>query len=365
MSTSAETAYAIGVDLGGTKTETALVDAKGRIAGRQRTPTEAALGPDHVIETVVSMLETHYLQAPDRPVCAIGVGVAGQVDSEQGIVRRAPNLDWRNYPIRERLEAAVGLPVAVLNDVQAITYGECRRGIGRGASNLVCVFAGTGVGGGIVIGGELVRGASGNAGEFGHMTIERDGPLCSCGNRGCLEAFVGGWAIARRARERAAAEPDGAAALLRLAGGAPADITAALVGEAAAHGDAFARALVEDTGAALGVGLAAIANALNPELIILGGGIVEGLPDLVEIAEQELRRRALAAALQPLRVVRSKLGADAGVIGAALFARETTREREVSGRGLGARRVRGSTVSPPEPPPARSRTALARRPRLR
>lgn len=328
--TSAERAYAIGVDLGGTKTETALVDAKGRIAGRQRTPTEAAKGPDHVIEMIVSMVTTHYLLRPERPVSAIGVGVAGQVDSEHGIVRRAPNLDWRDYPIRERLEAAVGLPVAVLNDVQAITYGECRRGVGRGTSNLVCVFAGTGVGGGIVIGGELVRGTSGNAGEFGHKTIERNGPVCSCGNRGCLEAFVGGWAIARRAREAAAAEPTRAAALLSLAGGTPADITAAMVGKAAAQGDALAQALVEEIGTALGVGLASIANALNPELLILGGGIVEGLPGLVEIAEQELRRRALAAASQPLRVVRSKLGADAGVIGAALFARETSGGRRIS-----------------------------------
>jgi glucokinase len=330
MRTSAEPTYAIGVDLGGTKTETALVDAEGQIAGRQRTPTEAAKGPDHVIETIVSMVETHYLRNADLPVCAIGIGVAGQVDSEQGIVRRAPNLDWRDFPIRERLEAALRLPVAALNDVQAITYGECRCGVGLGARNLVCVFAGTGVGGGIVIDGKLVRGTSGNAGEFGHMTIERNGPLCSCGNRGCLEAFVGGWAVARRAREAAAAEPMRAAALLRLAGGETANITAALVAKAATQGDALARALVAEIGTALGVGLASVADALNPELLILGGGIVEGMPDLVEIAEQELRRRALAAALQPLRVVRSELGADAGVIGAALFARETTSGRTVS-----------------------------------
>ena len=331
MTTSAESSYAIGIDLGATKTEAALVDVDGRIADRQRTPTEAAKGPDHVIETIVTMVSTHYLRNADHPVTAIGVGVAGQVDPNNGVVRRAPNLDWREFPIRERLEAAMGLPVAVLNDVQAITYGECRRGVGHGVGDLVCVFAGTGVGGGVVIGGELVRGTSGNAGEFGHMTIERDGPPCSCGNRGCLEAFVGGWAIARRAREKVAAEPMAGAALLHLADGDPERISAALVGQAATHGDALARELVEETGVALGVGLASIANALNPELLILGGGVVEGFPDLVEIAERELRRRALAAALEPLRVVRSKLGADAGVIGAAIFARETTRERGTSG----------------------------------
>jgi glucokinase len=330
MTKSAKTSCAIGIDLGATKTEAALVDAEGDIADRQRTPTEAAKGPDHVVEIVVSLVKTHFLRGSERPVCAIGLGVAGQVDSESGVVRRAPNLDWRDFPIRERLEAALKLPVAVLNDVQAITYGECRRGVGHGTRDLVCLFAGTGVGGGVVVGGELVRGASGNAGEFGHMTIERNGVQCSCGNRGCLETFVGGWAIARRARERVTADPMRGAALQRLANGDVAKITAALVGDAASQGDALAREIVEETGTALGIGLAAIANALNPELLILGGGIVEGLPDLVEIAEQELRRRALAAALKPLRIVRSQLGADAGVIGAALFARETTRGRGVA-----------------------------------
>ncbi len=327
MASSAESTFAVGVDLGGTKIEAALVDAAGQIAETRRTPTEAKQGPDHVVETIVSMVRTYYLREAGRPVGAIGIGVAGQVDPASGVVRRAPNLDWRDFPIRERLEAALKLPAAVLNDVQAITYGECRRGVGQGVKDLVCLFAGTGVGGGVVIDGKLVRGASGNAGEFGHMTIEREGIPCTCGNRGCIETFVGGWAIAERARRRVSAEPGPGAALLRLAGGKIENISAALVGQAAAQGDALARALIEESGGALGVGLAAIANALNPELLILGGGVIEGLPGLVEIAERELGRRALAAALKPLRVVRSKLGADAGVIGAALFALETARER--------------------------------------
>jgi glucokinase len=325
MTTSAEPSFAVGVDLGGTKIEAALVDGAGRIAGTGRTPTEAKQGPDHVVETIASLVRTRYLRETDPPVAAVGVGVAGQVDPETGTVRRAPNLDWSDFPIRARLEKALGLPVAVLNDVQAITYGECRRGVGRGVRDLVCLFAGTGVGGGIWSGGKLVRGASGNAGEFGHMTIEREGLPCTCGNRGCIETFVGGWAIAERARRHVIAEPGQGAALLALADGDLEKISAALVGQAALQGDALARALVEDTGVALGVAVAAIANALNPELIILGGGVVEGLPGLVEIAERELGRRALAAVLRPLRVVRSYLGADAGVIGSALFALEATR----------------------------------------
>src|ERR1051326_6604910 len=207
MTKSAKTSYAIGIDLGGTKTEAALVDADGDIADRQRTPTEAAQGPDHVVEIVVSLVKTHYLRPSERPVHAIGLGVAGQVDPENGVVRRAPNLDWRDFPIRERLESALKLPVAVLNDVQAITYGECRRGVGDGIRDFGCLFARGGGGGG-------VRGGSGNAGEFGHMTIDQNGVQCSCGNRGCLETFVGGWAIARRARGRGTADPLRALALL-------------------------------------------------------------------------------------------------------------------------------------------------------
>ena len=327
MASPAEPSYAIGVDLGGTKIEAALVDAEGRIAETQRTPTEAKRGPDHVVATIVSMVSEHYLRPARQPIRALGIGVAGQVDPVTGVVRRAPNLDWRDFPIRERLEAALRLPVAALNDVQAITFGECRRGVGRGVKNLFCLFAGTGVGGGIVVDGELVRGTSGNAGEIGHVPIERDGLPCTCGSRGCIETFVGGWAIAERAQRRVATEPGAGAALLHLAGGKVEGISAALVGEAAGQGDALARTLVEETGVALGIALAVIANALNPELIILGGGVVEGLPDLIEIAQRELERRALAAALKPLRVVRSRLGADAGVIGNALFALETAQSR--------------------------------------
>lgn len=328
MASSAESRYAIGVDLGGTKIEAALVDTEGRITDTQRTPTDAKRGPDHVVEAIVSMVNTHYLRGARRPVRALGIGVAGQVDPESGVVRRAPNLDWTDFPIRARLEAALRVPVTVLNDVQAITFGECRRGVGRGVKNLVCLFAGTGVGAGIVVDGELVRGTSGNAGEIGHATIERDGLPCTCGSRGCVETFVGGWAIAERARRRVTAEPGPGAALLGLADGKVEAITAALVGQAAAQGDTLAQTLVEETGAALGVALAVIANALNPELIILGGGVVEGLPGLIEIAERELDHRALAAALKPLRVVRSHLGADAGVIGNALFALEAARGRK-------------------------------------
>jgi glucokinase len=323
-----EQPLAIGVDLGATKIEAALVGASGRIVDRVRAPTLRDRGPAGVLDAIVDLVTKRYLGGTGPLVTAVGIGVAGQIDTENGIVRDAPNLEWKDLPIRALLEAALGLPVAVLNDVQAITYGECQHGVGRGVSDLVCVFVGTGVGGGIVIDGKLIRGCSGNAGEVGHMTIDHDGPPCSCGNRGCLEAFVGGWAIAQRARQSVQAEPAAGATLLRLAGGDIEQLSAALVGKAAADGDPLACSLVADAGAALGAGLASIANALNPALLILGGGVVEGLPSLAEIAEQELGRRALRAAREPLRVVRSQLGSNAGVIGAARFAREAALARK-------------------------------------
>jgi glucokinase len=323
-----EQPLAVGVDLGATKIEAALVGASGRIIDRIRAPTLRDRGPDMVLEAVADLVTRQYLSGTGPLVAAVGVGVAGQVDTENGIVRDAPNLNWKDFPIGTRLERALARPVAVLNDVQAITYGEHQHGAGRGTDDLVCVFVGTGVGGGIIVGGKLIRGCSGNAGEFGHMALERDGPPCSCGSRGCLEAFVGGWAIARQARQKALEEPAAAASLLRLADGEPDQLSAELVGRAAAAGDPLARILVADAGSALGVGLASIANALNPSLLVLGGGVVEGLPNLVELAEQEFRRRALRAAREPLRILRSQLGSDAGVIGAAHFAREMALARK-------------------------------------
>ena len=311
----------VGVDLGGTKVEAALVDDAGRIVGSSRRPTRAEKGPEGVLADLVACLTDDCFPSTDRPVAGIGIGVAGQVSPGSGTVSYAPNLRWKDFPLRARLEESLGKPVFVINDVQAITYGEWRHGAGRGVDDLVCVFVGTGIGGGIVANGRLLRGCGGSAGELGHITIERDGPPCTCSNRGCLEAFAAGWAIARRAQQAVAADPRAGVTLVRLAGGDRERLTASTVAEATRKGDALARRLVQETGVALGVGIASIANAFNPCLVILGGGVVEGLPELVDIAQQETRSRALDAALRSLRIVRPSLGRHAGTIGAAVWAR--------------------------------------------
>lgn len=324
-------ALTIGVDLGGTKVETALVDARGRIVASARRPTGPEKGPDGIVSDLIACVQGACLPATERPVLGVGVGVAGQVDPHGGIVGYAPNLDWHDFPLKDRLEEALEKPVAVLNDVQAATYGEWVHGAGQGVQELVCLFVGTGVGGGVVSGGRLLQGCSGSAGELGHITIDLHGPPCRCGNHGCLEAFVGGWAVARRAQEAVASDPASGQRLLQLAGGDPERLTARLVGGAAHQGDALARNLVEEIGQALGAGVASIANAFNPCLLILGGGVVEGLPELVDFAQREVRDRALDAALRPLRILKPQLGRHAGAVGAAAWARSHLRESEGKG----------------------------------
>ncbi len=319
--TSVNDSLAMGVDLGATKVEAAWVDHDGRIVGASRRPTGPERGPEGILADLITCLTEDCLPQTDRLVVGVGIGVAGQVDPATGVVWHAPNLGWENFPLRARLEDALRLPVSVVNDVQAATYGEWVHGAGRDVKDLVCLFVGTGIGGGVVSKGQLLRGCSGSAGELGHITIERHGPPCSCRNRGCLEAFAAGWAIARRAQDAVAADPRAGETLVRLAGGDSARLTAGTVAEAAHQGDPLASQLVRETGEALGVGLASIANAFNPCLVILGGGVVEGLPELVDIAEQETRSRALDAALRPLGIVRPELGKHAGTIGAAAWAR--------------------------------------------
>lgn len=313
----------IGVDLGGTKVEVGLVDQHGRVLGGGRRPTGPERGPDGVLSDLVACIAEDLPATGERAVLAVGVGVAGQVEPETGTVLRAPNLEWRDFPLKARLEESIDLPVFVINDVQAATYGEWTCGAGQGSTDIVCLFVGTGVGGGVVSDGSLVRGCGGSAGELGHMIIERHGPECTCGNRGCLEALAAGWAIARRARDATGKEPDEGRMLIDLAGGRAENLTAEVVAEAARQGDPLAMRLVRETGEALGVGVASIANTFNPCKVIMGGGVLEGMPELLELAEAEARRRALEAALRSLEVVKAGLGKHSGTVGAAMWARKS------------------------------------------
>ncbi len=309
----------IGVDMGGTKIALAVVSEDGRILASHRHPTDTAGSIDQVISTIASCVQT-CLGDPASEASALGMGIAAQLRERDGVLLEAPNLPWRNVPLRAKLEKAVGLPSTVTNDVRAATLGEWRFGAGRGEKDIVCVFVGTGVGGGLVADGRLRYGPSDTAGEVGHLTIVSGGRACHCRNNGCLEAYAGGWAIAERTRELARAHPNESARLRSLAGSLE-RITAETVAQAYRGGDPFSQGILESTIEYLADGLVGIVNAINPKVLILGGGVIDGLPNLVRATEALVRQRALPAAVAPLSIVRAGLGEDAGVMGAAEAAR--------------------------------------------
>jgi glucokinase len=271
-----------------------------------------------VIADIVSCVETCLGEAHGSAQ-GLGVGMAGQVDKDSGIVRFAPNLGWRNVPLRASLEEALGLPVVVSNDVRAATYGEWRYGAGQGVDDLVCLFVGTGVGGGIVSGGQLLEGGNNTAGELGHITIVTMGRQCHCRNQGCLEAYTGGWAIAERAQEAVRADPQAGQRLITLAGNLQ-QISAVTVTRAYSGGDPLAQQLVAETAQYLAGGLVGIVNAFNPCLLVLGGGVIQGMPEYTSMVERIVQAKALEAAVEGLRIVTAALGDKAGVIGAAALA---------------------------------------------
>ncbi len=324
MSTGADP-WAIGVDLGGTKVEVAQVDGAGRMRQRLRCPTDVKDGSVAVeAEIVRAVRELQMIPGP-APV-GVGIGVAGQIDPDTGTVRFAPNLDWHDVPLQADLSRALKLPVVVTNDVRASTWGEWLYGAGQGYNDLVCLFVGTGIGGGVVSGGQMLSGCSNAAGELGHIVVDLHGPLCHCRNQGCLEALAGGWAIALQAQGAIAADPIAGAFLLNLANGQLEAVTAKIVAQAVHANDSLARQLVDQVAQALIAGVTSLVNAFNPCRFILGGGVIEGLPELIQRVDQGVRHRALAAASASLQVVPAQLHGDAGVVGAAALVLHPLRE---------------------------------------
>ena len=309
---------AIGVDLGGTKIDFGLVDETGRILHHERLETLVANGAqaieNKILDTVRSLQEK-----AEYPILGIGIGVAGQIDEQTGSVIFAPNLKWHNVPIRADIEKILELPVRIINDARALTMGEWQYGAGKGHQDILCVFIGTGIGGGVVSGGNLLVGGSNTFGEVGHMTIDFNGPLCTCGKKGCLESFAGGWGMAARARD--AIEKNGrgpeSQKILELADYKVDQVTANIVVRAYHEGDPFAQEIIEQVKEALIAGCASLVNAFNPSRLILGGGLIEGMPEIIEIIDKGVRRDALKAATKSFEVVRAKLGKELGVLGSA------------------------------------------------
>lgn len=307
---------AIGVDLGGTKIEIAKVNASGTIQQRVRVGTNVKEGAEVVQNQILHAIQT-LTEDQNQDVVAVGVGVAGQVDALSGIVHFAPNLQWKNVPLRENLSRVLNLPVAIVNDVRAATWGEWLYGAGQGCDDFICLFIGTGIGGGIVSGGHILSGCNNACGELGHMTIDLNGPACTCGNWGCLESLAGGWAIAKQARKSIESNPKAGRFLLEMADGRLEGVTAKVVVKAAQEGDELATVLLRNVEEALVAGAASLVNAFNPCRLILGGGFVEGYPEIIEKLHVGIPKRALEVSTRSLEVIPALLRQDAGVIGAA------------------------------------------------
>lgn len=318
----ADLRYIVGVDLGGTSINVGVVPFDGgTVLGMRSLPTEPQRGPKAVVDRIAEMIRDAVRDArreaelPEAAVIGVGLGSPGPLDRETGTILDTPNLGWRNFPLRDLIANAVGLDVVLDNDANAATLGEWWMGAARGADPVVGVTLGTGIGGGIVLGGRVYHGASDAAGEFGHMTIDSTGRKCNCGNYGCLEAYASGPAIAARAVE--GLETGSSSLLPDMVGGELDRITAATVYEAIVAGDVYAAEVMRETAKFLGAGLANLINLLNPELIVISGGVTRAGDHLFEPLRAEVRRRAFSEAADACRIVSSELGDMAGVIGAA------------------------------------------------
>ncbi len=311
------TPLAIAIDIGGTSAKLALVTSRGRLLFSRQIPTGRRMGVRQLMAQMIPIVQTLHRQARQMggDLRGIGVGVPGLVDVEQGTVRYLVNLPgWRQVPLRQMITRATRLPTIVDNDVKMMTWGEYRWGAGRGVQSLMCVMLGTGVGGGLVIHGRLYRGWTMSAGEIGHMPMGETGPRCPCGGRACLERYIGNRAVVALARQRARAARR--SLLWSLTDGDLRRLTPPLIDRAAYRGDAAARAVWHEVGERLGVALTTVANVLNPERIVIGGGLAKAGPLLFPTVRSTVRARAMRGP-HAVQIVPARWGEQAGVIGAA------------------------------------------------
>jgi glucokinase len=315
---------AIGVDVGGTKVAAGVVDSRGRILAKLKRSTPAASPPrtEQVIADVVTELLAGHQAA------AIGLGAAGFVDGERATLLFAPNLAWRDEPLKQRVEERLGRTVVVENDANASAWAEVHFGAARGYRDAIWVGVGTGIGAAIIIGGELYRGRWGIAGEPGHVRVVPDGRLCGCGNQGCWEQYASGNALVAEAREFARRTPEGASRLLQLGGGTPEGISGPEITQAATEGDPAALRCFQTVGAWLGQGLADLAAILDPACFVIGGGVSEAGDLLLDPARAAFEHALTGRGHRPLAEIRAaQLGEDAGIVGAAGLAIQAMSER--------------------------------------
>ena len=312
--------YIVGVDLGGTKIAVAVISEDGgRMAGFRSESTPVDAGPEGVVVEIGKLVDEAIQRARASEgdgieIIGMGIGAPGPLDTKSGVVLLTPNLGWKDMPLRDRMKELTGLDAALDNDANCAVLGETWKGAARAGRIVIGVTIGTGIGGGIVVGGKLYHGASDVAGEFGHMTIDSTGRRCGCGNYGCLEAYASGPAIARRAVE--AVEAGTESALASHADGILDNVTAETVFRAAEAGDELAIEVVRETARFLGTGIANLVNALNPEMVVICGGVTRAGDALLNPLRTEVRKRAFKPAVDACRIVPGELKDTAGVYGA-------------------------------------------------
>ncbi|MFN8580624.1 MAG: ROK family protein [Gemmatimonadaceae bacterium] len=322
MSAKKRTRYIVGVDLGGTNLVAAAISEDGsKTVAFRSTMTRADQGADAVVDRMVSVIDTVIAEtiaetgAKRSDFAGVGVGAPGPLDRERGVVITTPNLGWTNFPLRDVIAERVGLEATLDNDANCATLGEWWLGAARGGRNVVGMTIGTGIGGGLILDGQLYHGAADVAGEIGHTTIDITGRRCKCGNYGCLEAYAAGPSIAERAREALGGDSD--SLLYSLVGGQLDRLTAAIVYEAARKGDELALDVVRETARFLGAGIANLLNIFNPDVVVIAGGVTQAGDPLFEPLRKEVRKRAFKPAVESCRIVPGSLPGTAGIVGAA------------------------------------------------
>jgi glucokinase len=330
------TSYSIGVDLGGTNLRIAAVDERGDLVEKTTLGTRVAMGRDYVVNDMcAAILQLSEKHRDLGKLLGIGIGVPGIIDMETGMVRESPNLpDWADYPVRAEIERRLGTRVILENDANSAAFGEKWLGVAKDVDDMAMLTLGTGVGGGLVLGGRIWHGMAGMAAEFGHTTVEPEGALCGCGNRGCLEAYASATAVVRMAREAIA---QGAAPALAQAANSNVEFNAKAIYNFAIQGDEDARKIFRQVGRAIGIVLSDMVNALNLPMYVIGGGVSSAWEAFAPAMFEEMHLRSMVyAATSPDRshamgasekvkpmgtkktvVTRALLGSDAGLYGAA------------------------------------------------
>lgn len=315
----------IGVDLGGTHVWASVVNVKGEVLCKCEKDVDVSLPSEKIIkECVIPVIKEAISKSPpSTKVYGVGIGVPGRHDSKRGICHFSPNFGWKNVPVTPPIEEEIGIPVYMLNDVGVQALGEKHFGGGKGIDNFVMCAIGTGIGGGIVVNGEILLGTNESAGEIGHITVLPNGPLCNCGNKGCLEALASGPAIARRVKK--AMDENKESLLWYLTKGDKSLVTPLLVYEAAKKGDKLSLKIWEETGIYLGIAFANIIHTLDPKIFLIGGRVSGAMEFFLPSLIKEMEKRATMVEKGSVKVKQAHLKENAGIIGAAALAFEKTK----------------------------------------